>query len=867
MAESFLFSIAESLVAKLASQAFEEASQLVGVYDQLKEFKETLSLVKAVLLDAQQKQEHNNELKEWLRQLKHVFYDAEDVLDEFECETLRKQMVKTYATTKDKVGYFFSSSNPLVFRYRMAKKIKEISKRLDKVAADRQKFGLQIIDAERLVVHTRELTHSRVANSDVIGRKQDREKIIEILMHQNPNDNNTSLPVIPIVGMGGLGKTTLAKFVFNDERIRECFPLRMWVCVSVEFDLKQLVSKIIKSADNLASSDASRLQNNLNMLDLEQLQIQLTNKLASKKFLLVLDDVWNDNRVKWVELMNLINVGVPESKILVTTRNTSIASMMGTVPSHILQGLSLDDSLSLFFKWAFREGEEKNYPHLINIGREIVKKCGGVPLALRTLGSLLYSKFESNEWEYVRENEIWNLSPEKDDILPALKLSYDLMPSYLRQCFAFFSLYPKDYQFFKYDIMLFWRALGLLESPKKNMKLEEVAVQYLDELLSRSFIQESDQDIGIPLAVKIHDLMHDLAVFVAKDEFRYIDSHSQNIPENVRHVSFAENSLLGNLLATSSVAMRTILFPNGLAGANGEALLNTCLSKFKYLRVLELNRSTCETLPNSIGKLKHLRYFSIMNNHNIKRLPDSICKLQNLQVLRLIRCMEFEALPKGLGKLVSLRVLEITTKQSTLFCNEIASLRSLEHLSIGSSQNLESIFGGVKFPALTNLSVSYCGNLKTLTLEVKSFPKLIALEIIECGNLDLELWKDYHQEQSPWLKLYYVCFSSLPQLVTLPQWVQETVNSLEILVISYCDNLESLPEWLSTLTNLKFLNITNCPKLHSLPDSIHQLTALEKLVIEDCPELCRKYQPHVGEFWSKISHIDDVSIEMESEED
>ncbi|CAJ1911745.1 unnamed protein product [Sphenostylis stenocarpa] len=867
MAVSFLFNMVESLVAKLASNAFEEASRVVGLYDNLRDLNNTLSLVKAVLLDAQQKQENNHELRGWLTQLKTVFSDAEDVLDEFECQTLRKKVVKTHGNTKEKVSHFFSSSNPLVFRYKMAQQIKDITQRLDKVADSRNKFGLQKIDVDTRVVHIREMTHSRVRDSDVIGREQDKEKIIKVLLQQNPNDNDASLSVVSIVGIGGLGKTTLAKFVFNDNRIQECFQLKMWACVSHDFDIKQVIIKIINSANDLASADAPPHQQNLKMLDLEQLQNQLTNKLSSKKFLLVLDDVWNEDRVKWVELRNLIEVGAAGSKILVTTRSHSITSMMGTVPTHILKGLSLEDSLSLFVKWAFKGGEEEKYPDLIKIGREIVKKCRGVPLAVRTLGSLLFFKYETNEWEYVRDNEIWNLPQKKDDILSALKLSYDHMPSYLRQCFALFSLYPKDYEYYNsFQVTSLWGALGLLESPKKNSTLEDVANQYLYELLSRSFLEDF-VNYGTFYRFRIHDLVHDLALVVAKDESLFINSHIQNIPENVQHMSIAESNLFGALLTTKSVAVRTILFPNGAEGANSEALLNTCASKFKYLRVLDLSYSTCETLPRSIGKLRHLRYLSIMNNSNIKRLPDSICNLQNLLVLKLEGCKELEALPEGLRKLISLRHLGITTKQSALPDNEITNLSSLAFLSIMLSHNLEGVFEGVKFPALKTLNVFSCNSVKSLPLDVNNFPKLETLCVAHCDNLNFELVRDHHEEQSPKLKLKSVGFSFLPQLVTLPEWLKETAKSLQSLYISNCENLEMLPQWLSSLTNLKTLAIEECPKFVSLPDNIHDhLTKLESLRIEGCPELCRKFQPHVGEFWPKISHIKNVFIGEVKEE-
>ncbi|CAJ1911594.1 unnamed protein product [Sphenostylis stenocarpa] len=864
MAESFLFTIAESLLTKLASHAFEEASRVVGLYDSLQDFNDTLSIVKAVLLDAEQKQEHDHELRAWLNQLKAVFSDAEDMLDEFECQTLRKKVVKAHGNTKEKVSHFFSTSNPLVFRYKMAHQIKDLTERLDKVAERRSKFGLQKIDADTRVVHTREMTHSRLSDLDVIGREHDKEKIIELLMQQNTDDDDTSLSVVPIVGIGGLGKTTLAKFVFNDSRIQECFPLKMWVCVSDDFDVKLLSIKIINSANDLASADAPPHLQNLNMLDLELLQKQLTNKLSGKKFLLVLDDVWNEDRVKWMELRNLIQVSAVGSKILVTTRSASIGSMMGTVPSHILKGLSQEHSLSLFIKWAFKEGEEKKHPRLVDIGREIVKKCRGVPLAVRTLGSLLFSKFEASEWEYVRDNEIWNLPQTKDGILPALKLSYDLMPSYLRQCFPLFSLYPKDYEFNSFEVTTLWGALGLLESQKNNRRLEDVANQYLYELLSRSFLQDF-ADNGTVYGFRIHDLMHDLALTVAKDECLQINSIIENIPENVLHLSFVESNLFGNLRRRKALPVRTVLFPNGAEDANCEALLKTCLSKFKYLRVLDLNGSTLETLPRSIGKLKHLRYLDISKSQMIKRLPNSICKLQNLQVLKLDGCMKLEALPKGLRKLVSLRHLEFSTKQSVLPEDEIASLGLLANLSIESSRKLKSIFEGVKFPAVKVLNVSDCQSLKSLPLDGTHFPELETLFVEDCDDLDLELCKGHNEAQSPRLKLKTVEFSTLSQLLALPKWLEEAANSLQCLHISNCDNIETLPDWLATFTNLKTLCITDCPKLVSLPDNIHHLTTLESLRIEGCPDLCKKYQSHVGELWPKISHIKDTFIDNPEE--
>ncbi|XP_057720775.1 putative disease resistance protein RGA1 isoform X1 [Arachis stenosperma] len=736
MAESFIFSIADSLTSKLASRAYGEASRVVGVYDDLQDLKTSLSYVKAVLLDAEQKQkqEQSHELREWLKQIKLVFYDAENLLDQVDCETLRKQVIRDYGTPKDKVGRFFSSSNPLVFRYKLAHQIKEIKKRLDKVAADRDKFGLQVIDVDRRVVHKREMTYSHVVESDVIGRAHDKKKIIKLLM-EPILDNNAGykhISVIPIVGFGGLGKTTLAKLVFNDKRVTKSFPLKRWVSVSDDFNIKSLILKIINPLSDFASSTG---QQNLRDLEIEQLQHRLRNVLEGKKFLLVLDDVWNEDRVKWVELQHLISVGAQGSKVIVTTRSQSIASMMGTVAySHHLKGLSPKNSLRLFVRWAFKEGEEGKYPDLIEIGREILKKCKGVPLAVRTLGSSLFSKHEIQEWESLRDKEIWNLPQKEDDILPALKLSYDEMPSHLRQCFALLSLYPRNFRFDSFGVASLWGAAGLLPLQSKDKTMVDVAHQYLRDLMARSFLHDVS-DCGTFYFFGIHDLVHDLAVYVAKDVCQLVSSNTQDISENVLHLSFVENGLPYNSVKPSLRGTRSILFPVDEVGAS-EAFLNAWVLNCTYLRYLDLSNSTCETLPESIGKLKHLRSISLCNNKRIKRLPSSICKLQNLQVLDLEGCSNLETVPKKLRNLISLQRLEITTKQSILPESDIAKLNRLEYLCVKDCDNLESLFVETRLPTLRTLQVRGCANLKSLPLDTHHFPRLETMLIQGVGNED-----------------------------------------------------------------------------------------------------------------------------------
>ncbi|XP_014511384.2 putative disease resistance protein RGA3 [Vigna radiata var. radiata] len=399
MAESLLFSYGESILGRLANAAIEEASLALGVHSELQQMKETMTLIRSVLLDAQQKTPHSSALIEWLRQVNCVFCDAEDIIDDFERESLQKNVVNTSGSFSSKVRRFFSSSNPVVYRLRMTHRIQDINTRLAKFAADRNMFALQIIDHDTCVVHVREMTHSYVNPSNVIGREHDKNEIVNLLVEDGDRE---SLSVIPIVGIEGLGKTTLAKLIFNDSNINAFFLLKVWVCVSDDFELKNVLVKILNSIPNPT-------RENFNDFEIEQLQNHLRNTLKGKKFLIVLDDVWNEEYEKWDELKEIIDVGVQGSKILVTTRSHAVAAMMCTKSSnsYLLECLSEENSLSLFVKYAFEDGEEKNHPELLEIGKEIVEKCARLPLALKTVGSSLFSRVDKKEWESIRDNEIW----------------------------------------------------------------------------------------------------------------------------------------------------------------------------------------------------------------------------------------------------------------------------------------------------------------------------------------------------------------------------------------------------------------------------------------------------------------------------
>ncbi|XP_075637228.1 disease resistance protein RGA2-like [Castanea sativa] len=818
------YNVAGKVLEQLGSRTFQEISSAWGVKSDLTKLEGTVKTIKAVLLDAEEKQASDHRLSIWLGELKDVLKDAENVLDEFQYGVLQKEVMKRYWSTSKKVRYFFSCSNPLVFRFEMAHKIKDIRGRVDDIAVDKDKFNLaQAFEDRKITMHGRDMTQSFVHPSDVIGRNDDREKIIHLLMEQDAGRN---VSVIPIVGIGGLGKTTLAKLVYNDERVARHFQLRKWVCVSEDFDVKSLIIEIFKSPDGSINEN----------LSIDQLQILLRELLKDKKFLLVLDDVWNDDHNKWIELEGLLLGGCKGSKIIVTTRKSSVATM-GTVATYNLKGLSHEYCLSLFKKLAFKEGEENQYPNLLEIGEEIVEKCKGVPLAVRTLAGILYSKVDERKWKFVRDNEIWNLEQKQGDILPALKLSYNQLPFHLKQCFAYCSLFPKDYKFTSFLLVQFWMAHGLLQ-PLDNEKqqLEDIGDLYIKELLSRSLFQDASEDIFANYTFKMHDLVHDLAISITKGECSVVTKMS-TLAAEVCHLSILESGQEVTTQLERLSKVQSIIFKT----EQPMSILKSCISRFKYLRVLNLSNSSFEILPNSIGSLKHLSYLDLTKNGIIKQLPDSICKLYNLQTLLLDSCSNLERLPKGIRDIIRLRFLVVTTKHTCLSEKAVGCLDSLRFLMIARCENLKCLFEGMegRLTCLRTLVVLECPRLTSLSLSIKHLTALETLAIMNCEELSLtEMEGEDNQDLK--LSLQNLIIKGLPKLEVLPQWLQGFANTLQLLLIGECENFTALSKWLPRLKSLHTLMIVACPKLSSLPEGMEALTALRQLMILGCPHLSRK---------------------------
>jgi hypothetical protein len=674
-AEAVLSAFLQALFDGMASQEFKDFFRNrklnEGVIEKLK-----IALLSAHKLreDAQKKQLTDPSVGEWLHKLKDAVYDAEDVLDEIATEALQRKLDVEFQTTaykvRNSISTFFSH-----FVKEIEPKIEKLVDRLEYLA--KQKDVLRLTESVGEESSKRSHMTSLVEESCIFGRDGDKEKIISLLL-SNDASGNENLCVIPIVGMGGIGKTTLAQLVYNDERVKEHFKVQAWVCVSDEFDVLKLTKTILEEVDSSTNVDSK----NLNLL-----QHALNKKLMGNKFLLVLDDVWNENCADWEVLSNPFKSVAPGSMVIVTTRNDSVASIMRTAPTHRLNTLLEDDCWSLFAKHAFYDdNSDARHPELEVIGRKIVKKCQGLPLAAKTIGGFLRCKLDVDEWERILKSELWD-SPTtiKTNILPALSLSYTYLPSHLKQCFAYCSIFPKDYVLNKYELVSLWMAEGFLKETK-DKRMEEVGEDYLKDLTSRALLEQSS---GNKSSFVMHDLVNDLAKYVSGQfTFKLGVDNSHEIVNQTRHLSYIrepfnnfkkfEALYVARRLRTF-FALNFQLPPSDLYLTKSVPL--DLLPNLRCLRVLSLSHYRNMTeLPKSIGKIKHLRYLDLSSTP-IKRLPNSICKLCNLQTLNLSGCKDLASLPRDMQKLINLRHLDISGTAIKKMPMQLSSLKCLQTLT------------------------------------------------------------------------------------------------------------------------------------------------------------------------------------------
>ncbi|PWA37716.1 NB-ARC domains-containing protein [Artemisia annua] len=822
MAEIVLSALLPIVFEKLTSVAVNKISRSKEIHTELKKWERKLSQIQAFLEDASQKEVTSKAVKQWLNDLQHLAYDIEDILDALATDAMHHKFTNESEGISSKVRKLIPTCcTNFSLSTRMDGKLNGITTRLQELIDEKRILGLTVKDGGSKNKNRNNQT-SLVDAPSIVGREGDKKELLQKLLGDEPCRQNFS--IVPIVGMGGIGKTTLARLLYDDQQVKDHFELKAWVCVSDDFDS----FKIGKVIFQYISGEKKEFE------DLNLIQAALKDQLKEKRFLLVLDDIWSEKLEDWETLVAPFFDVARGSKIIITTRKQQLLNKLGYAHPYDLKQLSHDDALSLFAQYALGVKNFDLHPMLQPHGEGIVRKCGGLPLALKALGSLLGTKRDEEDWKQLLISDIWKLE-DGGGIVPALRLSYHDLSARLKQLFAYCCLIPKDYVFEKDDLILWWMAEGFLHDSTTEKSLERLGEECFQELLSRSFFQHVPHEESLFV---MHDLMNDLATFVAGEFFVRLDV---DVKKDVRKTDFKKFRYMSFVCEKYNTynkfkaferanSLRTFLaMPNALGDKSwrkfylSSKFLADILPQLPLLRVLSLSKLEIVEVPECVGNMKHLRYLNLSRT-GITHLPENVCNLSNLHTLIVFGCSNLTKLPENFSKLKNLRHFDI---RNTLLWNmmplEIREMKSLQTLSNNIVVENNAFF------------ISWLRNLRNLQTEIyiSGLGKVQSVRDIQEVNFSEKRVSGLHMV---WSGVFDDPRNEKLEKEVLDALKPHSDNLKDLVIMLYGGKL--FPNWIGDpsflhLTNVRIAYCGNCMNLPPLGE----LPSLKTLVIQELNEV------------------------------
>ncbi|CAD6254638.1 unnamed protein product [Miscanthus lutarioriparius] len=663
MAEAALIfakSILGSAVSKAASAASTEISLLMGVQKEMWFIKDELKTMQAFLQAPEVTEKKDKLVKVWAEQVRDLSYDIEDCLDEFMVHVASHSLSKQLLKLKD--------------RHRIAVQIRNLKSRIEEVSNRNRRYKLIKTESSNVsddmdsnMEDIRNNSASNIDEAELVGFASPKRELIALI---DVTAMNGPAKVICVVGMGGLGKTTLARKAYESkEDTLKSFPYNAWITVSQSFSRRAMLQDMISQFFGVNALNEILKELAGKVLE-EGLASYLRREIQDKRYFIVFDDLWEIHHWNWISDVALSRSNNRGSRIIVTTRDVGLARHCTLENIYHLELLQIDDAVKLLQrKTKIAHDDMDNDQNLRTLVTKVVKKCGYLPLAILTIGGVLATK-KIAEWEnfYNKLPSELESNPSLEAVRRVVTLSYNHLPSHLKPCFVYLSIFPEDYEIKRSHVVGRWIAEGFVRA-KVGTTIDEVGKEYFDELISRSMIQSSR--LGIEGSVKtcrVHDIMRDIIVSISREEnfVHLIHSNGINVPEeNFRHVAYHDSKCQKEGMDWRHIRSLTF-FTEGCCGWTLDLTPSISTPKLRMLRVLDVVGGNFRITQDGINKivlLCHLKYLKVRAylSANIYSVPSDIGNMQGLQILDMGNSY-ITTLPTEITKLRDLRVIRCNRK-------------------------------------------------------------------------------------------------------------------------------------------------------------------------------------------------------------